>query len=245
VIASAFAALLVPLAATAQSYSNVVAHRYYVAHDWPSLARYAGAWTNAAPSSNDSWEWYALAEEEQKHYAAAIPLERKLTQLEPTWPAAWQHLSASLSYVGDDKGSIQALYDGIAHTGAHANSADWYNFANGLSRMNQTRQAIPVYQRALQLNPRNARAWNNLGTTYYELGMFSEAMQSYQRAVALGDPIARKNLTMLNADLQAYNARVPAANGNRESAYNAMMRQHNHDLLFYGRDMLPGDRNRG
>jgi tetratricopeptide (TPR) repeat protein len=136
----------------------------------------------------------------------------------------------------------QALYDGMRAAASKMNSAGWYNFANALGDMNQTRQSLPVYQKALQLNPKNAPAWNNLGVHQEEVGMYKEAMQSYQQAATLHDSVGQQNFHRLNRAFQTSYAQQRAAGQNSESAYQRSMRQLNHDLLFYGHPVLAGDR---
>jgi tetratricopeptide (TPR) repeat protein len=57
-------------------------------------------------------------------------------------------------------------------------------------------EAVPLFEKALQANPRSARALNNLGLAKRKLGQTNEAIKAYKRAIE-GDPsfaLAYKNL---------------------------------------------------
>ena len=46
---------------------------------------------------------------------------------------------------------------------------------------------IPYYERAIQLYPQNAKAWNDLGFCFKLQGKFSEAIEAYGKAIALAE----------------------------------------------------------
>lgn len=48
-----------------------------------------------------------------------------------------------------------------------------------LANQNQSIEALPLYQRALQRRPRYVRGWANLGISYSNLGMHTEACRAY------------------------------------------------------------------
>jgi Flp pilus assembly protein TadD/transglutaminase-like putative cysteine protease len=56
---------------------------------------------------------------------------------------------------------------------------------SGLAAMNagNPREAIPLFQRALELEPKNKQAWNDLGLTYLRLGQFEDAATSFRRQI--------------------------------------------------------------
>lgn len=51
----------------------------------------------------------------------------------------------------------------------------------------QIEKGIAKFQRVVQINPRNANAWDALGNLYKSAGMFSESILAYEQATAL-DP---------------------------------------------------------
>ena len=64
---------------------------------------------------------------------------------------------------------------------------------NGLGRYDE---AIKAYEKAIEVNPNNADAHNNLGHTYSEKGMFDEAILAYKEAIAINpnDVVVHNNL---------------------------------------------------
>ena len=46
-------------------------------------------------------------------------------------------------------------------------------------------EAIKEYQTAIKLKPDYAKAYNNLGTAYYDRGRLDEAIKEYQTAIKL------------------------------------------------------------
>ena len=62
-----------------------------------------------------------------------------------------------------------------------------FNIAADLSEKRQFAEAIPVWRRALELNPDDPRAHNNLGTALSETGKTDEAMAEYRRSLELND----------------------------------------------------------
>jgi DNA-binding winged helix-turn-helix (wHTH) protein/tetratricopeptide (TPR) repeat protein len=58
---------------------------------------------------------------------------------------------------------------------------------------------IPLYQRAVELDPRFAMAWSALGTQYYNLGEYQVASQNYQKAFDLSDQVSAKENLIIRA----------------------------------------------
>jgi tetratricopeptide (TPR) repeat protein len=57
--------------------------------------------------------------------------------------------------------------------------------ANALRARGQPRESVPLYQRALEIDPRSAEAQNNLGNAFLELGEAANAAECYRRALAI------------------------------------------------------------
>jgi len=48
-------------------------------------------------------------------------------------------------------------------------------------------EALQAFDKAIELDPQYADAWNNKGVALYELGRYKEALQAYDKAIEL-DP---------------------------------------------------------
>ena len=62
--------------------------------------------------------------------------------------------------------------------------------AEALEQLKQYSPAIDDLRRALALNPKNAIAWNNLGTIQEHLSHTADALAAYRKAAALSPTLA-------------------------------------------------------
>jgi tetratricopeptide (TPR) repeat protein len=51
--------------------------------------------------------------------------------------------------------------------------------------MNKYNEAIQCYDKALEINPRDAKAWNNKGLAYADMNKYNEAIQCYDKALEI------------------------------------------------------------
>jgi len=66
----------------------------------------------------------------------------------------------------------------------------WYRLGVILKLAGKNDDAIAAYQRAIQLDPKDAYPHNGLGNVYDDLGRYDEAIAAYQRAIQLDPKIA-------------------------------------------------------
>jgi tetratricopeptide (TPR) repeat protein len=59
-----------------------------------------------------------------------------------------------------------------------------------LTEANRPLEAIPLFRRALSIEPENPLLWLNLGIAQQRTGEYEEALESYQKAVYIDDGIA-------------------------------------------------------
>ncbi|MBU1811152.1 MAG: tetratricopeptide repeat protein, partial [Candidatus Omnitrophica bacterium] len=73
-------------------------------------------------------------------------------------------------------------------------------------------EVIQALEKAIELNPNDAGAYNNLGRTYYELGRYSEAIQAYKKGIELDskNAIAYNNLGSAYFNLEDYSQAIQA-----------------------------------
>jgi Cytochrome c biogenesis factor len=64
---------------------------------------------------------------------------------------------------------------------------DDQTFENRDEEINEIKIEISKFKRVVQINPRNAAAWDALGTHYKSAGMYKDAILSYQQAIS-ADP---------------------------------------------------------
>ena len=99
---------------------------------------------------------------------------------------AFAAVSAARNRVMQDELAIWA--DTIAKRPANARAHA--SQALALSQRGRPAEAVPVFQRALALDPQSAATALNLGTAYFELRDFAEAAVHFRRAMALSPKLA-------------------------------------------------------
>ena len=71
--------------------------------------------------------------------------------------------------------------------------------ADDLRRRGRAVESVPLYRRALEIDPRSAEAHNNLGNAFLEMGNAAEAAAWYRRAAALQRDSAQIHCNLANA----------------------------------------------
>lgn len=79
-----------------------------------------------------------------------------------------------------------------------------YNYANALSQLNKSKEAISMYQHALQRNPNYAEAWKNLGQVYYDLGEHALEMECYDKALRINPALLQARICRAITDGRVY-----------------------------------------
>ncbi|MDR0444392.1 MAG: tetratricopeptide repeat protein [Treponema sp.] len=65
-----------------------------------------------------------------------------------------------------------------------------------LTEANRPFEAIPLFRKALDIEPENPLLWLNLGLAQQRTGDYNEAIESFQRAVFINDDLAEAWLSM-------------------------------------------------
>ncbi len=88
-----------------------------------------------------------------------------------------------------------------------------FHFLLGLtySELDTPQKALKSFQRVVEIDPDDGKAWNNMGQTCYRLGRLSKAEQAFKKALSIQ--------TYLTPEYSAYNlARVHKKQGQLEAA---------------------------
>jgi predicted O-linked N-acetylglucosamine transferase (SPINDLY family) len=124
----------------------------------------------------------------------AIDAFRKALELDPHLIAARRNLGAILIRMRH-LGEAAALFSAAPIDPAEAQM----EFGNALMHERQTRGAADAYARAVELDPQNPVAHNNLGNAFNLMWQLEPAVASYRRAIALKDDFSEAHCNLGNA----------------------------------------------
>ncbi|MCB1615828.1 MAG: tetratricopeptide repeat protein [Pseudomonadales bacterium] len=141
---------------------------------------------------------------------------------------------------GDFKGAEEAYRQSLA---IRDNSITRGNLANSLKAQGRIDEAVMEYRKSLNINPRDAVVWYNLGNTYRDyFKQAGKAMESYRRAIEF-QPLfseAYLNLGILQANnnlpdeainsLKHYLQLAPAQANNRPAVENMIRELEKHSM---------------
>lgn len=104
-------------------------------------------------------------------------------------------LAADAAYVNGEYQDASARYLELAR--ALPDNADvWYRLANTQARLGSERQAVRAYQRSLDLDPSNSRAWYNLGLLLHRQSLSAFA-RGHARAAGADRSVEQESLRVL------------------------------------------------
>jgi len=151
--------------------------------------------------------WFSDSREQKEHQKRIeIILERydsSRKRLFKEWEILFKTSYEKICYLIYDLYKINLIkYDDFKE------SENAYNIGNDYFHKNEFTDAIIFYDRATNLNPRFALAWNNKGYCFRNLNQYEEAIYSYTEALKIDYKliIALNNLMKVLDDLNKYDA---------------------------------------
>ncbi|WP_369025822.1 sulfotransferase [Qipengyuania sp. RANM35] len=135
----------------------------------------------ALPSALERGPFLAIGSLAALHIEAfdrAIPYLRELVQLNPADRASRNNLAAALVQSGDDDGALA-----IAAGSTDAPLARIEGYIQ--QKRGRYQEALAAYRRAIEADPNDLAALNNLGNIYAELGEVEEAITAFEQAITL------------------------------------------------------------
>lgn len=151
--------------------------------------------------------WVALISREENP-SPTPPLSRQLSppilyqQVEPTpSPASQEKSSVPLPGRQPDSSQKPTPQRPLSNkssgpTGDHQSSERSNQEGVTAAQAGKMEEAVHFFEKAIQANPRNVKALNNLGLAKRKLGLINEAIKAYKRAIEVDPafPLAYKNL---------------------------------------------------
>jgi Tfp pilus assembly protein PilF len=91
-----------------------------------------------------------------------------------------------------------------------SDAKDQVNFGMMVAQKNLWKDAVSRWERAVELDPTYAAAWNDLAIGYEQLGKFDEARKAYEKALALdpGNQFIRNNYDQFRDVYDRQNRRI-------------------------------------
>ena len=83
------------------------------------------------------------------------------------------------------EGDRKAVETAVARNEQTFTAVQWFEKGNDFANRRAFDSAIEAYTKAITLDPRYARAYNNRGTVYADKGQYETAVTDYDRAIAL------------------------------------------------------------
>ncbi|CAN5487258.1 hypothetical protein BH11BAC2_BH11BAC2_01470 [soil metagenome] len=121
-------------------------------------------------------------EKKNKYLDEAIVQLEKGVSILPNYNDAWYHLGLAYKEKGDGNRAVLAFekarfYKEFSEASRYTSSGIAYGM------IQQYDKAIPDLQKAVELDPKDADAWNNLGLYLGEAGKISESFAAFQNAM--------------------------------------------------------------
>jgi protein O-GlcNAc transferase len=124
----------------------------------------------------------ALALYRSGNVAAALPVLRSLAESQPRDAQVLFYLGTAELHAGRASQAAEALRASLQLT---PNPNSFNNLGLALQRLEQPEQALPAFDRAIQLNPGFADAYYNRAAALQALGRLDAALESYEQAIRL------------------------------------------------------------
>lgn len=140
--------------------------------------------THQYPKNSLLWYWKAVNLGKQKSYDQALIAIEKSIALQPNLIEAYQQKSEMLSAKGDAERAAESLEKAIAKNPIHFPNL-YNNLGTIYAMQNQTAKAIPIFEKALKLNPDLSQSMVTLGGIYALQSHFAQAKILLERAVKI------------------------------------------------------------
>lgn len=137
---------------------------------------------------------FSLASREENN--KAIAKYEKVLLLDPANSNAYYNLA--LLYAKSDQTTkaieiIDKAFSVIDGNNDNEDASDLYALkANCLSAMEQYKEALPLYEKSLSIDPENANAHYNYGYTYFQLSRWAEAISHFDQYIEIANDNGEK-----------------------------------------------------
>ncbi len=172
---------------------DVVWHWYTMAETLIELRRYQEAVyparqaTITDPNHALSWSKLGQALRYVRRYEEAIDAYDHALDLQPQHSWTINGKGMALESLKRYDEALKCYQEAAKHADAETWPTLLYNQGNVLVLLKKYRDALPLLERATQLNPDHARSWARLGSALRNLNRLEDALKAYQKATQI-DP---------------------------------------------------------
>lgn len=115
---------------------------------------------------------------------------------------------AEAAYRGENWQDAEKAYRALTQQ-VPAESENWFRLGNVYARLGRPYDAITLYREALMRDPKNSRAWHNLGVT--QLRVATNTFEELQQHTDPADPVAERARRVVDSVLQLLQDEFEAA----------------------------------
>lgn len=140
------------------------------------------------PNDATAWTNQAIILEKLDDPEKALISYNRAVKINPKSSLAQVNRCAILNKQGNYKEAFEACEGAIAGDGIWGDRNPayvWYQSSSALNGLGQYQEAITSAERAININPELAEAWNNKGVSFWHLQKYQNSLFSFQKAVEI------------------------------------------------------------
>ncbi len=193
-LAAAFSAVVLTLGA---------ATRHYLGF-WKDDRTLFGRAARAVPGNWFAHQNLAGAAAERGDFEEAARQYRRVIELEPAFPKAYDGLGHALDKLGRTEEAVGLLTTAVRLDPRSAEARN--NLGIAMERLGRNPEAAANYREAARLDPSLAEAFYNLGNSLSAMGRIEESIRAYRQAVEINPryAVAYNNLGLVYGQLKRY-----------------------------------------
>ena len=172
----------------------------------------------ASSVARDYAEFKSTYQFEDHTLTAARTLNFKMRELPASRESDYQQFTHSVA--GDENQSllvenVESAVSALPAVPSKAQPDELIEAGSALLESQNARSALPLFQRAVEIDPKHPQAWNNIGLAYMQLGQLDDAVSSFRRQIEL-NPSTERSYDYLGVALQQQKKYDDAADAYRK-----------------------------
>ncbi|MDP9160319.1 MAG: tetratricopeptide repeat protein [Acidobacteriota bacterium] len=172
---------------------KVVALDYVLLGDYADADKWFTKSLQGDPKDSQAWYYLGRTKYNESKLEDAVGAFRQCLKLEPKNVKAEDNLGLSYEGLGRTEEGITAYKTAIAWQAQSLDktSGPFIDLGALLMKQNRSEEALPYLQQAVEVSPKDARAYEYLGKAYSDLNQMEEAQKQLEKAVTIAPQSAR------------------------------------------------------